>query len=122
MKTIKVPTNKDNFYRRVLEVLKSFPPFTSLTAKELDVLGQLMKYNEIHDKLDSYSKSILFTSAGFKKMVRDEIGMSEPSFNNNMSKLRKAKLITENGTLHKFIDSIRYKKEYEIKFIFKSDG
>lgn len=119
MKTIKIPTNKEKFYRQVLEVLKSFPPFTSLRPKELDVLGQFMKYNEIHSNLDIYSKGALFSSAQFKKMLREEISMSEDSFNNNISRLRKLKLISSNNTLHKFIDDIKYSNGYEIKFIFK---
>ena len=65
-----------------------------------------MKYNEEHSNLDSYSRTALISSPSFKKKMRDELNMGEDSFNNNMSRLRKYKLISKDNSLHKFISSI----------------
>lgn len=119
MKRITIKVNDRSFYRSFLEVLKSRAPIDKLRPKELDVLAELMyRHAKLHEMNVDEKYDILF-STRMRKDMRESIGISEESFNNNLSILRKAGLITRDNKLNKSIESVIFKDAFILEFMFK---
>lgn len=118
MKRIPIKTTNRRFYRDFLEVLKSRAPIDKLRPKELDVLAEIMYQ---HAQLINYQKDerddLLFSTRRRKDM-RDLVGISEESFNNNLSILRKYGLITKDNRLNKSLETVVFKDKFSLEFLF----
>lgn len=80
------------------------PPLNQLSNKDCNVLAEMMRRNaELSDsfkvKEDPKKWELVFASSTRKEM-RDALGLTEASFNNSVSLLRKAGIIKE-GRLSK---------------------
>ena len=119
MKTIAIKTNKDKFYRQFLELLRSIPPINKLRPKELDVLAEIIRQeNLLKDYPEEHRQSIIF-SISSRKDMRELIGISADSFNNNISMLKKYKILDSENRLNKFFKNINFDSKFELNFIFK---
>jgi hypothetical protein len=118
MKKINIKTNDDRFYRQFLEILKSVPPISKLRPKELDVLAELMfQYNKYKSYPPEHQTEIIF-SQSVRKEMRDKIGIGVDSFNNNISILRRNRVLTAENKLHPFFSGIVFDKKFELTFVF----
>ena len=116
MKTIPIKTNKERFFRQFLEVLKSIPPIKNLRPKELDVLAEVMYQNHKYkDYPEEHRLAIIFNPT-VRKEMRDKIGIGVDSFNNNISILRKSKILDKNNKLHPFFRGIEFNGKFELTF------
>jgi len=121
MKLIPIKTNEILFYRKLLEVLKSLPPLNKLRPRELDVFSQILFYTNKYKDLDSVARTILVFSKEIKKEMRDNLGIDENIFNNNIHGLKKAKLIDNNNKISSFFNDITFDKtdkEFILQFKF----
>jgi len=119
MKLIPIPVNKENFYRRVLEVVKAMPPINKLRPKELAVLAELMRLNDELRHLDTVHRYMIINSTETRKKIRTKLDMPEASFNNNISILRKYKILTKSNKLNPFFEDIEYSEGFRLGFLFK---
>lgn len=120
MKQVQVKTNKDKFFRQFLELIRSIPPINKLRPKELDVLAEIMYQNDKYSDLeDNIRHKVVFDTATRKEM-RLKVGISADSFNNNLSILRKHKLLTKQNILMPFLETVRYSDGYKLEFKFKA--
>ena len=119
MKTIPIKTTKEKFYRQFLEVLRNIPPVNKLRPKELDVLSQIMKQADKYRQYDADLRNTIIFSTNIRKEMRDNIGINEDSFNNNLSVLRRYKILSKDNVLNPFFDSIVFEDKFELSFIFK---
>jgi len=101
---IPLQTNKAKFYRQVLEVLKSFPPINKLRPKELDLLAEFMKQNADNKSLPKNKRRIILFSTENRREIQEKLSMSQASFNNNLSVLRKYGLINKDNDLISLLD------------------
>ena len=122
MKKIKIPTDKEKFYRQVLSLLGSMAPVKHLRPKELEVLSMIMYYNNEYRHLDEDARMVLIFSTQMRKAIREELNQSEDSFNNNVSRLRKLGILSSDSKLHPFFSSILFSRDYEITFKLVSNG
>ncbi len=121
MKKIPIKTNNRKFYRQFLELIKSLPPINKLRPKEMDVLANIMYENgQMGDMNDDDKYTIIFSTKK-RKLIRELIGISEDSYNNNLSILRKHGLITKDNQLNKFLGTVIFKNNFSLEFIFKSE-
>lgn len=118
MKLIPIKTNKTKFYRQVLEVLRSVPPINKLRPKELSVLSEIMRQNDLYSSLGDKKNMIIFSTDN-RKAMRDSLEIGEDSFNNNLSILRKYKIIDSDNKLNPFFENIVYTGEFKLIFTFK---
>jgi hypothetical protein len=119
MKKIQIKTSDEKFFRQFLEVLKSVPPINKLRPKELDVLAEIMyQFSKYESYPIDHRVDIVFSQTTRKEM-RDKIGIGVDSFNNNVSILRKHKLLMSDNNLHKFFDGVVFNKNFELTFVFK---
>lgn len=116
---MKIPlrTTEDRFYRQVLEVLKSFPPINKLRPKELDLLAEFMKQNADNRALSKGQRRIILFSTENRRLIQDKLEMSQASFNNNLSVLRKYGLITKDNDILSLLD-VDYSNKFSIEIKF----
>jgi len=119
MKKIPIKTNSRKFYRQFLELIKSLPPIDKLRPKELDVLSEVMYENGNMSEYKDSDRYTLIFSTKKRKQMRELIGISEDSYNNNLSILRKHGLITKDNKLNKFLSTVVFKDNFSLEFIFK---
>lgn len=115
---VPVKTTLRKFFRQYIELLKTIPPLDSLRNRELDVLGEIMyqdyKYRSVED--DEARKALVFSKA-IRKEMRENIGMSEDTYNNNISIIRKNGVLSSNNNLPDFL-RIDPKEDAIINFRF----
>jgi hypothetical protein len=118
LKKITIKTTPEKFYRQFLELFRSLPPFNELRSREVDVLSQIMYQNNKHSYIPIKTRSLVVFSTDVRKEMRSSLDISEDIFNNNLSGLRKRKLITEDNKLAPFLESILFNKEFALQFNF----
>lgn len=116
---IPIKTTEDKFYRQFLELFRSIPPFDKLRSRELDVLSQILYQNNKHSTIAEKTRPLVVFSKEVRKEMRDTLNISEDIFNNNLSGLRKHKLISENNRIRPFLESLHFDKEFKLEFNFK---
>lgn len=119
MKTIQIKTTHDKFYRQLLELLRNIPPINKLRPKELEVLAEIMRQHYKYREHDAALRNTIIFSTTCRKEMRDNVGINEDSFNNNLSTLRKYKILSKDNILNAFFDNIVFDGKFELNFIFK---
>lgn len=122
-KIIPIDTKESKFFRQLLDLMKSFHPIKGLRNKELDLLAVIMEENHKNRHLDKESRRDLIFSRGSRTRMQTKLDMASPVFNNNLSLLRKHKILNRNNMLKDFLD-IHPEKSYTftVEFKIKSDG
>jgi len=106
-RTIVIGTDSKRFFRLYLELLKAMPPLNQLSNKDCNVLAEMMRRNaELSEsfkvKEDPKKWELVFSSSTRKEM-RKLLGLTEASFNNSVSLLRKAGIIKGNRLSKAFV-------------------
>lgn len=103
---MKIPlrTNPQKFYRQILEVLRSFPPVNKLRPKELDLLAEFMKQNAEYSFLPKNKRRAVLFSTDNRRQIQEKLNMTQATFNNNLSGLRRYGLITKENDLIPLLD------------------
>jgi DNA-binding MarR family transcriptional regulator len=95
-KEFTINTTKRLFFRQYLELMKVFPPLNILRSKELDILAELLYYNDHYSSLNIEDRKKIIYNTSTRNDIRKSLNMSEASFNNNLSILRKQGVIKNN--------------------------
>jgi len=123
-----IPVNpkKQDLYKAYIMCLN---PLLKLKPREIEVLNIMTKtYFSLYAA--SMKGEVPFTEiytrmhggAG-RKIMRDYIKMSEASFNNHLSHLKKKRVINDKGELPQFItDLLSQKEPLKIQYIIESNG
>lgn len=119
MNTITIKTSEEKFFRQFLELVKGFPPLNLLRPKELDVLAEIMFQNNKYKDLDKNVKNKVIFNTDTRKEMRTNLNMSEEGFNNNLSILRKHKVLDKQNNLISFLSNTIYTKDFKLIFNFK---
>ena len=120
MSKIPIKTTEEKFYRQLLELLRCIPPFNKLRPKELDVLGEILHQNNRYKNIPSKQRTIVVFSTDTRKEMRTNLDMTVDIFNNNLSGLRKHKILGEDNRLIKFLETLYFDTEYSLEFNFKA--
>ena len=98
---IQVPTQKDKYYRQLLEFLRPIKPFSQLNNKDLGVLsGLLTEYMGLKGLTHERRCALVFNTDNRRK-VANANGMSDAAFNNTISKLKRVGVIDKKNSLKK---------------------
>jgi isocitrate dehydrogenase kinase/phosphatase len=122
MRKIPIKTSEDKFFRQILELFRSLPPFNKLKPRELDILAQLLHYNNMNRDVDVKIRHVVVFSTELRKEMRENLGISVEVFNNNLSGLKKHKLITADNKLVPFLETLYFDKNFKLEFNFISNG
>ena len=93
IKEIPIKCTDRNFYRYYVELLN---PIARLRKKELDVLAQLLYHDNKYKSLEDKIRYKIIFDQDTKLEIRESLNLSEASLNNNLSELRKKKVIINN--------------------------
>jgi hypothetical protein len=115
---LNIDTTQKRVYRQIVEIMRSFPPLNTLRNRELDVLAILMCYNYKYRDLEEGLRWRVIGETSTKKEMQSEVSMTEDTFNNNLSLVRRAGLIDKEGRIPKFLQ-IMVNDRYEVIFNFK---
>jgi len=113
-KNVTIPTDESKFYRQYLEILN---PIINLRGKELDVLAELLFHNNRLKDIPEDLRWKLIFEADTKTSIRDKLNLSEASLNNNLTGLRKKRIIVERKVIKNFL--VRLDENFSLKFNFK---
>lgn len=115
-KRVPLQTTEHKFFKQVLELLN---PMLRLRHKELDVLAELMyRYHQLANVPKEHRMRIIL-DASSRKAMRMSLKQTEAAFNNNLSRLKKYKYLTEEG-FKSFLD-FPYSKDFKLTFIFNGN-
>jgi hypothetical protein len=92
---IPITLSHRDFFRMNLEILKSFPPFSELRSKELDVLAEILFYNYKYKDIDPLVRGKVIFDYSTKVEMRSNLQMDEQSFNNHLTTLRKKGILNK---------------------------
>jgi hypothetical protein len=118
---LNVNTDAKKFFRQLLELLSGIPPLDGLRKRELDLLSIYMYYNYKYRGLEEKVRWRILNSASTKKEMQEEIDMNADVFNNNLSLVRKTKVLGKDGSLVSFLQ-IYPDEIFNIEFVFKIEG
>lgn len=100
--TIPIKANITQSLKAYLQILN---PVLKLKDKEIEVLSSFLSV--WHNNKDKKDIDKLLFSTPVRKMVRRSIGMSEASFNNHITMLRKKKMIVNKKLNPSILDNIK---------------
>lgn len=121
MERITINVTPRSFYIEFLKVLKSRSPIDKLRPKELKVLSEIMfQYGQLKGLRNKEKYELIF-SKGKRKEMRGLIGISEDSFNNNLSTLRRHGLLSKDNMLNKSLE-LEFNNNFSLEFSFKDSS
>ena len=125
-RTIVIGTDSKRFFRLYLEILKAMPPLNQLSNKDCNVLAEMMRRNaelsmSFKDEADPKKWELIFSPTTRKEM-RKLLGLTEASFNNSVSLLRKAGIIKGNQLSKAFVIYPSDVNKVTFEFRIKKDG
>ena len=100
--TIPIKANITQSLKAYLQILN---PVLKLKDKEIEVLSSFLSI--WHKNKNNANIDKLLLSTPVRKMVRKSIGMSEASFNNHITMLRKKKMIVDKKINPSILDNIK---------------
>ena len=116
---VTIPCSKINFYRYYVELLN---PIVKLRKRELDVWAQLLLYNNEYRQLKEEIRFKIVFDYETKAKIAKDLKISMDVLNNNLSELRKKKIVVDNK-IPKGYQVYLENNEYNLTFNFKAkDG
>jgi len=104
---VPIKVHSESVYGVYVELLN---PILKLKKREKELL---VEYLKLHIRLGGAQEDLM--NSGQKKIIRERIGMSEPSFNNHLKQLRD-KQVFMNGQLNPLITSNLHFNDFDIKY------
>lgn len=109
----------DSFYRNILELIRTLPPLNKLRPKEIELLAEIMRQNDSMRNIDKDKRRILIFSTENRKEIHKILGCNQSVFNNNLSILKKHKLLNQYNELIPILD-IDATKGFSLQLEIKS--
>jgi len=115
---LNINTVSSKIYRQIVEVMRSIPPLDTLRNRDLDVLAVLMYYNYKYKTVEETLRWRIINSSTTRREMEKDINMTEDTFNNNMSHIRKAGLLDKDNKIPNFLQVLLSGDKYEVVFNF----
>ena len=112
-KILPLRTTEKVFFRQYVEILD---PLIKLRDKELDVLAELLYYNNKLKDIDIKNRWKLILDYDNKKDIANTLGISVASLGNNLSSLRKKGIIVDNRVVANLL--VHPGEEFKLTFKF----
>ena len=112
---IKVKTNKDVYFRQMLELISSIPPVNGLSNREKELLSIMMRFNWKNRDLNGIEKEEAVTGKAMRHIAAEEIGIKVHTVRTLLSSLKRKGFIDEKG-LAPWLGKFKYGENFEFKF------
>jgi hypothetical protein len=114
---IPIKTNMDMFFVVLLTLMNKFPPIKGLTAKEIEVVAEIMYQNYKYKEVDIKRRHFIIFSTDNRVEMKNRLGITEGSLNDYFSRLRRKKILSKNNQMLPFLNIIP-DKNYELNIKF----
>lgn len=120
-KKIPLPSTSDKVYRQYVELIN---PVLKLRGKEIEVLAELLKYNNELKNIKEKNRWKLIMDYDNKSEICDTLDISEGSLANNLSSLRKKGWIVDNKVIPGLCiyPNGSFKLEFDFKIVDDKKG
>lgn len=103
---MRVKSNNNVYFHQALAIAHAFPPYNKLTKKELQVLGEIMRYSH-----QGYKPAV---NEQTRKLIPEMLEISNDSFKNILSSIRNKGLLVHNDVPEKY--AIKYLQSFNFEF------
>jgi hypothetical protein len=110
----------DTFYKQYLTIIRPLLP-VPIRDGELDVLAQLLKYNNMYRGLGPKERKVLIFDYDNVNRILNKLGISRSSFNNYMTSLRKKNYIIDNTIKESLVIFTNEDHSYTFEFKLEED-
>jgi len=114
---IPIKTNLDGFFVVLLKLMDKFPPIKGLTAKEIEVVGEVLYQNYKYRNVDIKKRHFLIFSTDNRIEMKTRLGITEGSLNDYFSRLRRKGILSKHNQMLPFLNIIP-DKNYELNIKF----
>jgi len=114
---IRIKTQEDNYFIKLMLILNNIPPFDKLRPKELELYAHLLTVNHKYRNIPFKERNKLIFNYDTKIEIANKMGIKLTGVYNILSTLRSSKMIEEDSLIPKYAIS----KTNELIFIFDDE-
>ena len=114
---IRVKTQEDNYFLKLLLILNNIPPFNHLRPQELELYAHLLTVNHKYRNIPFKERNRLIFTSDTKIDIASKMGVKIAGVYNILSTLRSQKIIGEDTLIPKYV----LNKTKELTFIFDDE-
>jgi hypothetical protein len=115
---IKIKTQEDNYFLKLMMILNNIPPFDKLRPKELELYAHLLTVNHKYRNIPFQERQLLIFNYETKITIANKMGIKLAGVYNILSSLKLQKIIGNDSLVPKYI----LNKAKELTFIFDEEG
>lgn len=94
---IKIPVEEGTYFKKVLLLLKSIPPFDQLMPRQLELYAYLLEYNYLNRNARFEDRNKLIFNADVRHEIAEKMGIKLSGVYNLMRGLREVGIINKNS-------------------------
>ena len=98
-KQVKIPpiiTDRGNFFRVYIELLKTLKPFNTMRPKERDMVAFIMYYKDKYKNLPNNQRDALIFSKEGRQQIAKDLNISISTFYNMLKAIRSKGILLDN--------------------------
>lgn len=114
---IKIKTQEDDYFIKLLSILENIPPFNKLRPKELELYSHLLRVNYKYRNIPFKERNKLIFAYETKQEIATKMDIKLTGVYNLISNLKATKIIEEESLVPKYILG----KTTELTFVFEED-
>lgn len=114
---IRIKTNDDTYFLKLLSILNNIPPFNKLRPKELELYANLLSVNHKYRNIPFKERNQLIFNYDTKMEISNKMGFKLSGVYNILTRLRKLNIIDDDSLIPKYVLG----KTKELSFIFDEE-
>jgi len=114
---IRIKTNENNYFHKLILILSNIPPFNKLRPKELELYAYLLKVNHKYRNIPFKERNKLIFNYDTKIEIATSMGIKVSGIYNILSSLRTLKVIEDESLIPKYV----LNKSSELLFVFEEE-
>jgi hypothetical protein len=118
---LKVQVNDNNYFSILLSLLKDVHPFSELRKRELEVLAEILKYNELYKGIPKEDRMKVLFNYETRLKIADNLGITRETLYNLMKTLRDKGVLEYKSIANGYDKSLTKYKELSFEFIYEED-
>jgi hypothetical protein len=114
---IKIKTQEDNYFLKLMLILNNIPPFDKLRPQELELYSHLLRINYKYRNIPFKERNKLIFTYDVKRDIASKMGIKRTGVYNIISSLKNLKIIESESLIPKYTLG----KTKELLFVFEED-
>lgn len=114
---IRIKTQEDNYFLKLILILNNIPPFDKLRPKELELYAHLLTVNHKYRNIPFKERNKLIFNYDTKVSIANKMGIKLSGLYNILNNMKNLKLIETNSLIPKYTLG----KTDKLLFVFEDD-